>query len=301
MIKSITVTNYLDETIVLDLRFPEKSGLLVKSVTGLGPVKANINITEVATGDGGSYNSARATSRNIVMKLGLMFDPTVEDTRQKSYKYFPLKKKVGLKIETDNRTCETYGYVESNDPDIFSKSETSVISIICPDSYLYSTEKNVTVFYGVEPTFEFEFSNESLTENMIEFSEIKDRSMESVYYKGDAEVGVTIHIHAVGDVTNLRIWNTITRESMYIDSTKLEQLTGSGIVNGDDIVITTEKNNKGIQLFRNGTYTNILNCLGRDVNWFRLAKGDNIFAFTADYGATNVQFRVENKNAYEGI
>ena len=301
MIKSITVTNYLDETIVLDLRFPEKSGFLIKSVTGLGPVKSDINITEIATGDGGVFNSARATSRNIVMKLGLMFDPTIEDSRQKSYKYFPLKHKVRLRIETDNRVCETYGYVESNEPDIFSKSEVSSISIVCPDSYLYSAEKNVTVFYGVEPKFEFEFSNESLTKNMIEFSAIQDRSMESIYYKGDAEVGVTIYAHAIGNVTNLRIWNTSTRESIYIDSAKLEQLTGSGIVNGDDIIITTDKNNKGIQLLRDGVYTNILNCLGRDAKWFRLVKGDNIFAFTADHGATNIQFRVENKIAYEGI
>ena len=301
MIKSITVTNYLDETIVLEMRFPEKSGFLIKRVDGLGPVKANINITEIATGDGGFYNSARATSRNIVMKLGLLFDPTIEDTRQKSYKYFPLKKKVRLIIETDNRICETYGYVESNEPDIFSKDETANISIICPDSYLYSTEKNTTIFYGVEPAFEFEFSNESLTENMIEFGVIEDHTIQTIYYDGDAEVGITIHIHAIGDVSNLAIWNTRTRGSIRIDSSKIEALTGSGIVNGDDIIITTDRNNKSIQLVRNGVYTNILNCLNRNADWFRLSKGDNVFAYTADYGLTNIDLRIEHSVAYEGI
>lgn len=301
MIKSITVTNYLDETIVLDMRHPEKSGFLIKKIDGLGPVKADINITEVATGDGARYNSARATSRNIVMKLGLMFTPSVEDVRQKSYKYFPLKKKVKLVIETDNRICETYGYVESNEPDIFSKSETTTISIICPDSYLYSTEKSITVFYGVEPAFEFEFSNESLTENMIEFGVIEDNAIQTIYYEGDAEVGVDIHIHALGEVTNLSIWNVKTRESMRIDSSKLEQLTGSGIVNGDDIIITTDKDNKTVQLLRNGTYTNILNCLDRNANWFKLSKGDNIFTYKASYGTTNVQLRIENSVVYEGV
>ena len=283
------------------MRRPEKSGFLVKSITGLGPVKANINITEIATSDGAIYNSARATKRNIVMTLGLLFDPTVEDTRQKSYKYFPLKKKVKLTIETDNRICETYGYVESNEPDIFSSKSTSKISIICPDSYLYSTEKNITVFYGVEPVFEFEFSNESLDEPMIEFGVIEDRPLQTVYYDGDAEVGAVIYLHAVGEVTNLTIWNVSTRESMSIDSAKLIELTGSGIINGDDIIISTVKNNHYIQLLRDGVYTNILNTLDRNSSWFKLSKGDNVFAYTADYGTTNIQFRVENQVAYEGI
>lgn len=301
MIKSITVTNYLDETIVLDMRFPEKSGFLVKSITGLGPVKADINMTETATGDGSQYNSARATSRNIVMKLGLMFAPTVEAVRQKSYKYFPLKKKVKLVIETDNRICETYGYVESNEPDIFSKKETIQISIVCPDSYLYSTKTTTTVFHGIEPGFEFPFSNESLDEDTIEFGYIDDNTVQNIYYEGDAEVGVTIDIQAVGDITNLTIWNKGTRESMRMDSARLARLTGSGIVNGDRIIITTGKDNKSIQLMRDGVYINILNCLDRNVDWFKLSKGDNVFAFTAGYGITNALIHVEHRVAYEGI
>lgn len=301
MIKSITVTNYLDETIVLDMRFPEKSGFLVKSITGLGPVKANINVADIATGDGGSYNSARATSRNIVMKLGFMFAPTVEAVRQKSYKYFPLKKKVRLTIETDNRICETYGYVEKNEPDIFSKNESTSISIICPDPYLYSAEDSVTIFHGVNDAFEFEFSNESLTDNMLEFGVIEENNIQTVYYEGDAEVGVTIYIFATGDITNLAIWNTRTRETMKINSSRLEKITGSGIVEGDEIVITTDKNNKSIQLIRDGKYINILNSLDRNVDWFKLQKGDNIFAYTADYGLSNIQLRIENKVAYEGV
>lgn len=45
MIKSITVTNYLGDSIKLELARPEESGFVVKSVTGLGPGSANINTT----------------------------------------------------------------------------------------------------------------------------------------------------------------------------------------------------------------------------------------------------------------
>ena len=65
MIKSIKVTNPKGESLVLDLFHPEKSGLIVRSISGLGPPKANINSTDLATADGALYSSARASTRNI--------------------------------------------------------------------------------------------------------------------------------------------------------------------------------------------------------------------------------------------
>ena len=165
MIKSITVTNYLGDSIKLELARPEESGFIVTSVTGLGAGKANINMTEVATNNGGLFNSSRLPSRNIVISLKFMFKETIEDMRQLSYKYFPIKKKLTLLVETDNRLAEIDGYVETNEPDIFSKEEGSDISIVCPNPFFYSAGedgKNTTIFFGVEPMFEFPFSNESL-------------------------------------------------------------------------------------------------------------------------------------------
>ena len=81
MIHSITVTNYLGDSLTLTLSRPEESGFIVMSVTGLGPAKANINTTEISTNDGALYNSARVTSRNIVLSLRFLFDPTIEDVR----------------------------------------------------------------------------------------------------------------------------------------------------------------------------------------------------------------------------
>ena len=101
MIRAITVTNYLGDSIKLDLVRPEQSGFIVTSVTGLGSGKANINMTEVATNDGGLFNSSRLPSRNIVISLKYLWHDSIEDVRQLSYKYFPIKKKLTLLIETD--------------------------------------------------------------------------------------------------------------------------------------------------------------------------------------------------------
>ena len=303
MIKSITVTNYLGESIKMELARPEKSGFIVYNISGLGPGKAYVNTTEVSTDDGGLFNSARLPSRNIVIGLLYMWKDSIEEARHRSYKYFPLKKKVKLFIETDTRTAEIEGYVDSNEPNIFSKTQGSDISIICPNPYFYSVEDDHSevVFSGNEPAFEFPFSNESLDDNLIEMSIIRNTIEQVVTYNGDAEIGVTITINAIGPAKNITIYNTGTREIMRIDTSKLEAFTGAPLDSGDEIVICTVKKRKSITLLRAGKTTNILNCLDRNPDWFSLAKGDNVFAYTAESGAYNLQFKINHQVIYEGV
>ena len=301
MIKSITVTNYLGESIKLELRRPEDTGLLIQSIDGLGPCKATINTTDLSINDGSIFNSSRITPRNIILTLGFQEKPTIEDTRQLSYKYFPVKKQLKFSVETDNRNCYIYGYVESNEPVIFSSEENTQISIICPNPYFYSVETNTTVFSGIESMFEFEFSNESLNENTIEFSNITNDINKTVRYTGDAEIGITITIYSIGDAKNITIYNSNTRETMKINTDRLYIIIGSYIESGDEITISTVKGSKSITLLRNSEYINIINCLDRYTDWFKLEKGDNVFSYTAESGALNLQFRIENQIVYEGI
>lgn len=302
MINSIIITNYLGEQITLDLENPENSGFIVREIRGLGPCKATINTTEVSTNDGSIYNSARLNARNIVFDL-VFIGTDIESLRQLSYKFFPIKKPLTLEFITDNRDCVTTGYVESNEPNIFSSSESATISILCPDAYFYSIEagENITTFYGEDPLFEFPFENNSLTENLIEFGNIRQYTDAVIVYDGDSEIGITITIHSVGEASNISIYNTGTRQQMVIDTAKIESLTGSGLIAGDDIIICTVKGKKSITLLRNGEYTNILNALDKKSDWFQLVKGENVFAYTAETGVQNLQFKVQNDVIYEGI
>lgn len=302
MIKSVTVTNYLGESVKIELAEGEpEHGMIIKSITGLGPPKANVSMTDLATMDGSLFNSARVEKRNIVMQMLFGYAPTIEDSRQRTYKYFPIKKPVKFVIETDNRTLETNGVVELNEPNIFSKDESNQISLICEDPYFYATGSVTTIFFGVEPLFEFIFSNESLDEPMLEFGSLENETEKVIYYEGDAEVGITITIHAIGEAGNITIYNTGTREVMKIDVAKIAAITGAGITTGDDIIITTVRGDKKIGLLRNGRYTNILNALDKNSDWFQLTKGENIFAYTAEYGSENLQFKIENQVIYEGV
>lgn len=301
MIKSVTVTNFKNESLKLTLMNPDESGLIIESIDGLGPTKATINSTELATMDGSIYNSARQEERNIVMYLIMMETPTIEDSRQKIYRYFPLKKLVKLLIETDNRFVETEGYVESNEPDIFSERESVQISIICPDPYLYGVGGDAAAFSGIVPMFEFEYANESLDENLTEFGNIRVDQRAIINYKGDADVGVVLTVHAMGPAEKITIYNVDTREQFRIDTDKIITLSGSPISSGDDIVISTIKGRKSVRLLRNGSYSNIIGAIDKNADWFQLTPGDNLFGFVAENGGENLMIQFEYKVAYGGI
>lgn len=303
MIKSVTIVNYLGESvkIVLSEGNPEH-GMIIKQINGLGPAKANINTTDLATKDGALFNSARLNSRNITMQLLLTMAPDIETSRQRTYKYFPIKRPLEFIIELDNRVARTKGYVESNEPSIFNKEEEVSISIICDDPYFYSYgNTNTTLFYGVDAMFEFEFENGSLTEKLLEMGSVENKTEQTVYYDGDGEVGMVITIHAIGDVGNVTIYNSETREFMRIDTAVLERLTGNGIISGDTIIINTERGSKSVTLLRDGYYTNVLNCLSKDSDWLQLRKGDNVFLYVCDFGQEKLEFKIENRIAYEGV
>lgn len=301
MIKTITVENYVGDTLTMDLFHPEDSGFIIESIDGLGPVKANINTSESATNDGTIYNSARSEQRNIVLNLTFLFAPTVEDIRLKSYKFFPNKKSLTLTVETDKRKAYVTGYVESNEPNIFEKKEGCQISIICPDPYFYSVESQETVFSGVDAAFEFPFSNESLTEPLLEIGHIVHHRSRPIMYLGDSETGVQINIHALGRFTNLTLFNAKTDGAMTINTGRIESILGSPIQNKDDLVIDTRRGKKSMRLIRDGETYNVLSALGRNIDWLNLELGENVFYYVAEDGEDNIQLSISNNILYEGV
>lgn len=304
MIKSITPFNPSGESLKIELGKPEESGFLVRSIDGLGPVKATINTTKIAMTDGARYNSSYLDQRSIV--INLMFldsaEKSIEDMRHESYRYFPINKEIRLVIETDTRTVETTGIVEDNQVEIFSQQEGAAITILCSDPLLYSVADNRYTFSGIEPLFEFPFQNESVDEPELVFGMVERKETGVLHYAGDYDVGFTLTIHATGAATNPVIRNLSTKEYMRIDTDKLAKLTNSeGLLSGDTITIETRHKRKSITLLRDGKYINILNCLDKGCKWLTIRKGDNVFNCTADANATNLQFYIKNKVVYEGV
>lgn len=213
MLKQILVTNPSGEWTNLELANPASSGFIVLDVDGLGPSKSNITIRENTVTSGGVFNSARMTSRNIVFTLRFlptaideMAKPTIENTRLNTYRYFASESRIRLDVTTDAGTFYIYGYVESNDPSIFTDSAGAVISVICPDPYFRTMDGIVTgSIGGIEPELIFPFHSD--TEDPIIFGKkIYPAENFLVPNAGTSNIGPTLFLYAVGgQVVNPRI------------------------------------------------------------------------------------------------
>ena len=304
MLKSIKVTNYLGEELLLELFFPERTGLVVTNIDGLGPGSASINTSKYASKDGSKFNSARSEQRNIV--ISLTFDPreheTIEDKRHETYRFFPKKKPLTLEFTTDTRVAKIEGYVESNEPPFFSEQCETSISIICPDPYFYSIEENVTHFWGTEPVFEFPWEDPISESPSLVFSEYNSAPRRVIQYEGDSDTGLTFDIFLLGRVGNLTIYDMTVGTSMVIDVGKIETAIGSELRYGDRIILTTTTGSKNIEFVRDGVTTSVLSSI--DVftkNWFELVHGDNEFAITSESHIERVHMTAYNKISYEGM
>lgn len=127
---------------------------------------------------------------------------------------------------------------------------------------------------------------------MLEVGQINDVTEANVPYEGDSEVGGIFTIHALGPAKNIRIDNLDTGETMIVNIELAE---------GDDLVISTVAGQKSVRRLRSGIYTNVLNLLDRSSNWFKIARGDNAFAYQAEEGLDNLRFDVSHTILYEGV
>lgn len=307
MIKSITVYNYLNESIKIELTDSDpKHGLLVRSISGLGPPKATVNTTDYAVIDGAMFTSSRIGSRNIVISFIFHMSPTIEDARLRTYQFFPIKQPVTLVFETDNRIAKISGIVESNDPDIFSKEESNSISIICPRPYFISdNQMQSSIIFGIDPLFEFEWDNNSLTEDLIEFGEVPDIPLKKIVYEGDGEPGIIIKLHVTGIVRGkLFIYESETNEAMTINLDDIVPDNDPDLPTPFDLIISTVRGKKYCELLLEGVTINALNRISKDSDWFKLRKGSNTFGFTLEDPSVDIQqfdMDIENDIMYEGI
>ncbi|HMS83609.1 MAG TPA: phage tail family protein [Nitrospira sp.] len=128
----------------------------IRGIEGLGPVKANINTTQFGSFDGELYSGSSVGKRNIVLTLGLNPDwatQSMADLRNTLYAYFMPKLWVRLRFTSDHMPdVQIDGYIESFEPNMFSKDPEIQISIICPKpNFVAVTSTTVTGTVEVDP------------------------------------------------------------------------------------------------------------------------------------------------------
>lgn len=265
------------------------SDYYVTKVEGLTPPATTINTAKAGIIDGTFFNSASVEERNIVISLTINGD--IEANRQKLYRIFPRKTACTVYFKNANRDVKIKGYVETIECDPFVKREKAQISIICPRPYF---EDLATIYAELSATlsmFEFPFAIEE--DNPIPFSEATDYPIAEIMNEGDAEAGCIISIEVNDTIQGIKIINTSTQQFFYLDS---------AFVDHDKITISTISGQMGVTRERGGTKTNILNYVGANSSWLRLAPGVNYFTYTIDDGDTeDVEITFEATTLYGGV
>lgn len=261
----------------------------VTDVSGLTPPATTINTAKAGIIDGTFFNSASVEERNIVISLTINGD--IEANRQKLYRIFPRKTACTVYFKNANRDVKIKGYVETIECDPFVMREKAQISIICPRPYF---EDLATIYAELAATlsmFEFPFAIEE--DNPIPFSEATDYPIAEIMNEGDAEAGCIISIEVNDTIQGIKIINTSTQQFFYLDS---------AFVDHDKITISTISGQMGVTRERGGTKTNILNYVGANSAWLRLAPGVNYFTYTIDDGDTeDVEITFEATTLYGGV
>lgn len=280
--------------------------LQVVSITGLNPPNAQINSSSTANLDGAKYNSSKLLTRNIVITLKLNGTGiTVENTRQKLYKFFPTKEWCKFYFKNENRDVYIEGYAETNEINLFDNTQVMQISIICLQPYFKAIDEIIDDVSKTSAAFKFPFAFGSKgattpgievleTDDAIPFSNIELTKVANIYNDSESETGLIIEITILNDINTIEIKNIETGESMILSYDFMEN---------DKVIINTNKGEKKISLIRNGITSNLFIALQSESTFFQLSIGDNFFSYIIDNGLNDAYVNIVYKHStlYRGV
>lgn len=252
----------------------DSSGITIRNIDGLDPVKATISSSNFASMDGAQYQSSRLEPRNIVMTLGI--DPdyivnSVRDLRTRLYNFFMPKSQVNLRFYMDDGlTVDILGRVESFDSPLFTDQPKITISLLCMD-----------------PSF-IDVSSVGFTGSTV------SSSVDTVVdYEGTIETGLVFVLNVDRSLTEFTIYNRPPDDSIR----KLD--FAASLQAGDVLTISTVRGAKGVTLNRAGINSSLLYGMSSQSNWIEFLPGTNYFRVYATGAA--ISYNVTYTARYGGL
>jgi len=242
---------------------PSDDPVFIRNIDGLGPVKADIATTPLASGRGSLYQGSSVPNRNIVLTLGLNPDwegeQTMASLRQILYRYLMPQSWTKLRFFSQELPdVDIEGYVESMDPSIFSQDPEMQVSIICPRPDFI--EADATIYSSIvdDGTAEFEFDYTGTVATGFELR--IDASIDNPSYTGSLAVMVT----AFGEMQLFEV------TPVTIDGTKYFKLS-------------TVSNAKRVQSIAkiDGALQNLLGGMSALSVWPEIKPGENLISIAA--------------------
>lgn len=273
MLNTVEIVNSQGQSLVLPLN-NDGTGIYLRGMEGLDPVKANLVSSSFANMDGAQYNSSRRESRNIKVMLGL--DPdfskeTVRTLRRDIYNFCMPKTEVLLRfhvfdefdtnIISQNNIFEIVARVESCESPLFEKDPAVDISLMCFDPDFLVPTPVVVPGNSTAGTTEFTVDYTGTVETGLIFQLLVNRAMDS---------GFTIY-HRPPDGTLRQVDFTSPLES------------------GDVLTINTNWGSKSVIRSRAGVDSSLLYGMTPQSTWLELLPGLNHFRVYATGAAVPFQ------------
>lgn len=295
MITEVSSLTKGGESLNLDLFDPWSSGIAVKEITGLGPVKTELSLERYALIDGAFLKGARVGTRNVVLTLIPVGDD-VQTERRKIYNFFPVGETITFGVVTSQVAVKSSMIVESVEPNIFSERQEIGVSLIAIDPYWRSNSPSITGLVGfndVTPLFQFPFSSGDNQKELI-FGDLSNASGKDINYLGDAETGVVITFSFNGNVSNLTVINQTYDEAMIINKVK-------DFYRGEQLVLDTRPAKKSVKHIAGGKESFITGVLDIKSQWIKLHPGINTIGLQFVGNPNNMDISIEYETLYRGV
>lgn len=264
-------------------------------VDGMTTVGTTISSSTIGGADGDVVNNVQAIPRPLVLDLRVKNGVNVEEAKRAVLRVVKIKQQGTLEWTQNDRTVTLSGTVESVDMPRWTNAVTMQISMYCSQPFWEDLEFVIKQINEAIDLHYFEDSAAGMLyfpEDGIPLGEYDAIRTKQFHNSGDVAVGLEISIVAFDTVTNPIIYdgNGNFLGVGYGDGAKRVQMAA-----GDNVVITTHKGKKDIQL--NGE--SILAKLRPQSTWLQLDAGDNLFTINSDDDSiTNMTFSLIYKQRY---
>lgn len=260
---------------------------VVSDVSGLNPPSASLFTSKSPNRKGVKYNGSTLDERTVIIAIKLLGD--IEVNRNALYDWIDTEQYVKIRYRNDVKNVYCEGHVYECEFTPFTDSEVITVAITCEDPYWKDLTDIVVDISNIIKQFTFPFA----ISEPIPFSTYKDSNTTSIFNSGN-ETGLRIIIKCLEDVTNLEIYdpNDITKKFRL--NTTLEK--------GWVVEIDTDSSPKTVKAYKaDGSVENLLKYTGGSVTWFTLKKGNNVFGYSADRGASDIEMTINFVTKYLGV
>lgn len=254
---------------------------------GLHGIETDFAETESPYTDGATIDNVRALPRGIALKFAMCGDVAESlDIFHAAVK----SKQVGRIYKREGaRETKIQGRVTVPPYSRLSDAVAVELQLYCGQPYWEDVQELIGTISDVLDLLYLPEDGRAFPEEGVPFGALNVERVQTITNDGDASVGLTIVINALGTVANPRIsCSTGTQNGWYMQ-------LNTTLNDGDEVIITTHRGNKSITI-NGGAYKDgvpILSALeyaGDD--WLQLETGAQTFNITTDNDEAAVYFYI---------